>query len=304
MNSSKKAAVFVLLGQSNAVGHSLPMLEEDKIKVPMKNVFGLCRNLNQSFYHDELFWNGYTSAGMNLAEEQDDTYSVANCLAKAWQSEIDSGNPNDLPDLYIVHIAIGAQGVTEKYMWNPDYEKKLVPGRLATVDISLFPFTIHILSLVKASIEKLGKTPEIISVHWRGGEEENTVEKSKLQGRLKGIYEHIFDGFNSALGEKAKTVLHRIVCHECCAQLDPSGKMLENMNYINEVFYELAAENKNIKIFDVRNSPDYIPDVRGNGIFKGDLVHFTASVNAWVAQEIMKEYIDSKKKPFLQEQTK
>ena len=27
----KKAAVFILLGQSNAVGHGLPMAEEDKI---------------------------------------------------------------------------------------------------------------------------------------------------------------------------------------------------------------------------------------------------------------------------------
>ena len=44
-----------------------------------------------------------------------------------WQREIDNGN--DLPDLYIVHIAIGAEGITyknlpdgktRKYMWNPN----------------------------------------------------------------------------------------------------------------------------------------------------------------------------------------
>lgn len=76
------------------------------------------------FDNKELKWSGYTSFGMNLAEEQDNTYSLANCLAKLWQDEIDSGNKRNLPDLYIVHIAIGAQGVTEGYMWNLDYEKK------------------------------------------------------------------------------------------------------------------------------------------------------------------------------------
>ncbi len=287
-----KAVVFVLLGQSNAVGHSLPMLDEDKVKVPMKNVFGLSRELNQSFYHDELFWSGYTSFGMNLAEEQDNTYSVANCLAKAWQSEIDSGNPHDLPDLYIIHIAIGAQGITEKYMWNPNYEKKLVPGKLWTVDISLYPFAIHILSLVKESLRKLEKAPEII-IHWRGGEEDTTVDAESLERELKKTYEVIFDGFNSALGEKSKAVLHRLVCHERCTDLDPTGASLENMHYINRVFEELAAENENISIFDVRKTPYYVPDVRGNGIFKGDMVHFTSQVNAWVAQEIINDYLDS-----------
>ena len=108
--------VFILLGQSNAVGHDLPMQEQDKIKIPLKNVFGLSRVHNQSYDHASLVWDGYVSAGMNLAEEQDDTYSLANCLARRWQDAIDGGVT--LPDLYIVHIAIGAQGVTERYMWS------------------------------------------------------------------------------------------------------------------------------------------------------------------------------------------
>ena len=113
-NSKKdQAIVFILLGQSNAVGHDLPMQEEDKIKIPLANVWGLSRAHNQAYDHTELVWEGYVSAGMNLAEEQDDTYSVANCLARRWQNAIDGGA--DLPDLYVVHIAIGAQGVTERY---------------------------------------------------------------------------------------------------------------------------------------------------------------------------------------------
>ena len=152
---SKKAAVFILLGQSNAVGHGVPMREEDKILTPMQNVFGLSRDDNQRLDLDQLAWSGYVSYGMNLAEEQDNTYSVANCLAASWQKHIDSGNALGLPDLYIVQIAIGAQGVTDGYMWHPDREKKLVPGKLGTVDISLFPFCEHIFGLLDDSFVKM-----------------------------------------------------------------------------------------------------------------------------------------------------
>lgn len=128
------AVVFMLFGQSNAVGHILPMRQEDKILKPLKNVFGLSRTWNQSFDNQELHWTGYTSFDMNLGESQDDTYSIANCLAKIWQDSIDAGAV--LPDLHIIHIAIGAQGITEEFMWYPDREKKLIPGPLGTVDIS------------------------------------------------------------------------------------------------------------------------------------------------------------------------
>ena len=76
MQYNNKATVFILLGQSNAVGHGIPMREEDKIIEPMENVFGLSRDFNQSFENTELKWSGYTSFGMNLAEEQDNTYSL------------------------------------------------------------------------------------------------------------------------------------------------------------------------------------------------------------------------------------
>jgi len=280
----KNPAVFILLGQSNAVGHGIPMKEEGRITEPLKNVFGLNREMNQSFENDNLYWGGYTSSGMNLAEEQDDTYSVANCLAKLWQSEIDSGR--NLSDLYIVHIAIGAQGVTDGFMWNSGYEKKLVPGKLGTVDISLSHYTNHILSLVKKS---LGEEAEIIGIHWRGGEEDTTVSKTVLENSLKDVYNELFDGFYNALGRKPDIILHRIVCPERCLDMDPTGKSLENMNYINEVFEQLSRENENIAVFDVRKCPMYIPDKRGNGIFIEDAVHFTPEVNGWVAQEIMKK---------------
>lgn len=140
--------MFVLLGQSNAVGHNLPMRKCDVIATPLKNVFGLNRQNNQSFDNLQLRWTGYTSFGTNLTEEQDNTYSVANCLAKLWQEHIDNGNKSNLPNLYIVQIAVGAQGVSDGFMWNPSKKQTLVAGKLGKVDISLFSFTKHILQLI------------------------------------------------------------------------------------------------------------------------------------------------------------
>jgi hypothetical protein len=287
----KKAAVFILLGQSNAVGHGIPMKEEDKIYKPLKNVFGLSRKDNQSFANSELIWSGYTSFDMNLAEEQDNTYSVVNCLATLWQNHIDSGNVSGLPDLYIIQIAIGAQGVTDGYMWHPDREKKLVPGKLGTVDISLFPFCEHIFSLLHDSFSKMNIDYDIIGLHWRGGENDVTATNEYLTQNLEKIYTRIFGEFNRLLGEPP-IVLHRIVCPDRMNDMDPTGRQLENMKYINEVFENLQKSYKNISVFDPRTAPQYIPDVRGNGLFIEDAVHFIPEVNMWIAENVLKKYCD------------
>lgn len=286
---NKKAAVFILLGQSNAVGHGIPMKEEDKINIPLKNVFGLDRTHNQSFENTKLTWSGYTSFGMNLAEEQDNTYSIVNCLATLWQNHIDNGNALGLPDLYIIQIAIGAQGVTDGYMWYPDREKKLVPGKLGTVDISLFPFCKHIFGLLHKSFAKVNQGYDIIGLHWRGGENDVTATTEYLTQNLEKIYTNIFGEFNRILGEPP-IVLHRIVCPDRMNDMDQTGQQLENMKYINGVYENLQKNHKNISVFDPRTAPQYIPNVRCNGLFIEDAVHFTPQVNMWVAENILKKY--------------
>lgn len=281
----KKAAVFILLGQSNATGHNLPMAEEDKILAPLGNVFGLSREQNQSYNNTALTWSGYTSHGMNLAEEQDHTYSIANCLARCWQNAIDGGE--GLPDLYIVQIAIGAQGVTPGYMWHPDYPQILVPGKLGKVKMALTPFTTHILSLLKDSIRARGAEPEIMGIHWRGGENDFYAGGEVYRPVLKDLYHQILDGFYAALGEQAPTVLHRLVCF----QRPVTEQGLSNLHFINGVFDELAQEYPNVSVFDVRQAPQYIPDVPGLGLFKSDFVHFTQDVNQWVAEDILRQYL-------------
>ena len=281
------AAVFVILGQSNAVGHKLPMTEEDKIANPLKNVFGLHRRENQSYDLKELTWSGYTSAGMNLAEEQDDTYSVPNCLARMWQDAVDAGE--DLPDLYIVQIAIGAQGVTGPYMWNPNHEKVLVPGKLGTVHIALCPFTNHILSLLPDSFRKMGKTYEVMGIHWRGGENDMGADEER-RASMKGIYEQLFGGFCHALGERVPIILHRLVCMQRGFYLNPESMSLQGMVFINHLFEELCRENDNFSIFSVFGAPFHQSGLLDQGIFKPDFVHFTEELNRWVAAEILRDF--------------
>ena len=290
MRNNEKCAVFILLGQSNAVGHGVPMKDEDKVLLPMENVFGLSREKNQSLDNSSLCWEGYVTAGMNLAEEQDHTYSVANCLAKRWQAAIDSGKA--LPDLYIIHIAIGAQGITRGYMWHPDRPKSIKPGKLGTVDISLYPFTEHILSLLDESFRKMGKEYEVMGLHWRGGENDTTVEIEELQAELEKIYIRIFDGFEAQIGAYP-LVFHKLVCRDRTMDLDPTGEKLRRMHYINRVF-ESLAERYGAEVFDATKAPQFIPDVRGNGIFIGDCVHYTPEVNVWVAEQILADYIAKK----------
>ncbi len=276
-----KKAVFILLGQSNAVGHGIAMDEKDRICKPLKNVFGLHRADNQSFAIKRLTWRGYESAGMNLAEEQDHTWSVANCLARQWQDRIDGGE--NLPDLYIIQIAIGAQGVTEKYMWHPDRPEKLVPGKLGEVDISLFPFTCHILSLLDKSLEDY----EIIGLHWRGGENDACEDRDMLEAEIGAIYRRMLDTFNRIL-QNPPTVLHGIHCPDRMDYLDATGGFRNNMYYINEIFKDLEQEYPNVSVFDVRKAPFHDPTTPEQGLFIEDKVHYTPRTNRWVAEQIIK----------------
>lgn len=293
--NKKKAAVFVLLGQSNAVGHDVPMAEQDIIKEPLANVFGLTRKDNQSYDNDALIWSGYTSREMNLAEEQDDTYSVANCLADLWQKEIDSGNEADLPDLYIVQIAIGAQGVTEGNMWYPDRAPKLVPGKLWTVDISLHPFTVHILSLLHKSFEAMGVDYEMLGLHWRGGEEDNTASLEELKSVLKPIYKRMFAEYRAVIPAKTPIVIHRFAHFEKSKQIDPTGEHRKRFDYINHTFESLCEELEDVSLFDARRAPHYTEARKDSGIYKDDLIHYTPETNRWVASEIIRAYKESRK---------
>ena len=282
--------MFILLGQSNASGHATPMREEDKIILPLKNVFGLSRAKNQSFDINSLTWENYVSSGMNLGETLDDTYSLANCLATLWQNEIDAGR--QLPDLHIIQIAVGSQGVGEKYMWYPDKERVIRPGTHRTSDISLYPLSCHIFSLLNESLLKLGKTPEKIFLHWRGGEEDANHKKEEIEAVIPGIYKRIFSGLRESLGSPCDIVLHKFRYKERCYTYDPSGESYRSMLYINDLFDGLASELEGVRTFDIADAPFFDISSPDHSVYdKDDLIHYNERANKYVAKEILKEYM-------------
>lgn len=282
----KKIAVFMIFGQSNATGHGVPMTEGDIIKEPLKNVFGLNREPNQSFDTEKLKFTGYTSYGMNLAENQDNTYSVPNCLAKNWQSDIDNGV--ELPDLYIIHISIGSQGVYG--MWSPERPKKLIPGKLGDCDISMYPFAVHVLSLFKKYMEENELEPDFVGMHWRGGEQEfwQAIPNLKDNDRLKNTYKTIFSGLRKALGYEFPIVIHKMNFEAVLKGIE-DGKHLPSMHFINEVFSDLCNEVPNVTMFDSTRAPHYNPEDPYT-LFRWDLIHYSPQTNDWVSRDILEEY--------------
>ena len=283
----KDPVLFVLLGQSNAVGHGVILEENERIETPLKNVFGLTWDDNPFPGDEPAVWRGFVTKKMNLGELTENFGSVANYLAPMWQKAVDSGE--ELPDLYIVNISLGAQGVTEEYMWYPEREVKFVPGHIGVADISLTPYAENILSRVKKYFDGLGVKPKTC-IHWRGGENDYLVPRSKLEVCLPEIYREIFTRLWSSLGDKPKTVLHRIVCDTRANDFNPiDGLSLISMGYVNNVFYGLTEEFENVEVFDAAKIPGYTLATEERGIFLEDKVHFTAAANKWVAEKVFED---------------
>lgn len=269
LESEKKVAVFVLLGQSNAGGYGLDLAPNEQITTPLKNVYGLDRTKNSST--GKLSWSGYTSDKMNACDYEDHVQSVATCLARSWQSEIDHGK--DLPDLYIVHIALGGQGITKEFGWNPPSGK-------------LFTQAKSTLARVKTSLEQSGKQAEFIGLHWIGGEGDLRCSTASLKRDLKGLYLTFFNQLFSSIGHAIPTVLYRINSVDYYTDDDSAY----NLIYTNSLFEELSVENEAVTVFDTRTAPCYQPDVVGDGLFGSDKLHYTAEVTNWIAEQILLSY--------------
>ena len=114
-----------------------------------------------------------------------------------------------------------------------------------------------------------------------------------LHSELLPIYRVLLDGFNSHL-HTPPVYLHRLLCRDRANDCDPTGVMLKNMEYINNTFEVLTDEYENVVMFDPAESPRYVPDIRGSGIFMEDGVHFTRVENEWVARWVIDKYLEGR----------
>ena len=269
---TKKAVVFIS-GQSNAHAHGQALPEQDRITTPLSNVFTLNRDPNQSFDIDHVVWSGFTTAGNNLGESQDHTCSLGYYLATMWQSAIDAGA--DLPDLYIVQISVGSQGILNG-MWNRDKEKVLVPGPLGTVNIALYRLAKHIYPLVMENL----RDPTVLGFHWLGSEQEiwyGAYQSPELNER----YDHFFDTMLSAIGVPCPVYFYETYLIPACRNF---GIPEEAAAGVNAALYR-QAERLGATLIRAQDSPFWDPAAAGYGVFAPDNGHYTARVQQWYAQQ-------------------
>ncbi len=282
MEFAKNAApILIVLGQSNAHAHGTTLPEDEIIRTPLKNVHGLSREYNQAYGLDDVTWTGFTTGGMNLGETQDDTCCLANVFAKRWQDAIDGGA--ELPDLYVIQISVGAQGVAEfeshgDNMWYAMRDPRLKPGKLGECDISLYPLTVEILSLAYMNLMTSGKKPQVIGLHWNQWEKE-CFTGSRAMNEAKANFENLFWGFFTALGSDKTGKNVPLYLYRALSENFEASRV-ERMNGI---FDEFAKTYADCRIIDLRESGHYTDEPKLHGIFKPDGVHYTSEAHRFFA---------------------
>ncbi len=273
------AALLIVFGQSNAHGHGTRLEPAQRINLPLRNVFGLARQDNQAYGLADVKWSGFLSQGMNLGETQDHTCCLANYFARLWQDQIDAGNCLELPDLYIIQLSIGGQGIAarEKYgnMWYPARPPVLVPGRLGQVDISLFPLALEILTLAQANLTSQGKRVKVLGLHWNQWETEvDTGGAAILDARRN--YGELFAALRQALGLDCTIYLYQ--------PLSRVFADLSGLTVIEKIFTDFVQQEKGFGLIDISKSEAYDPTRQDKGIFLRDLVHYNCAAQAWFAK--------------------
>ena len=280
MARSNQAAVLFISGQSNAHAHGQQLPECARITVPLKNVFSLDRNPNQSFDITQVVWSGFTTMGKNLGESQDHTASFGYYFAKLWQDAIDNGA--DLPNLYIVQISVGSQGIING-MWNPDCEKTMIPGPLGKVAISLFPWMKQIIRLTMDSFFCRGVTPEVIGWHWLGSEQE-VWHQAYLREDFQSRYDLFFQTMLETIDMPCKLYAYKIHFEKACAAF---GLPEDASAYINAELMRQCQKHGGTLV-DAAQCPYWNAEDERFGIFK-DTGHYLPKVQQWFAEQFFEE---------------
>ena len=286
MKQKTKAAVLFISGQSNAHAHGQRLRESERITQPLRNVFSLDREPNQSFGIADVVWSGFTTAGKNLGEIQDHTASLAYYFALLWQNAVNGGE--SLPDLYIVQMSVGSQGIVNG-MWNPDRERVMIPGPLGTVNISLFPWAMQVNRLALTNLEKQGLEPEVIGWHWLGCEQD-LWDGAYLRADLRQRYDDFFDAMLASMGGTCPAFLYKLYLENFCREHGIPG---EGNDTINRELLRQCGRHPRMTLVRAEDSPYWDPSLPHLGIFAPDDGHYLAGVQKWYAGRFFNEVYSS-----------
>lgn len=272
-----KVPVLLVFGQSNAHASGVLLPMNERIAEPMKRVFTLPRAENQFYSPAPVVWRGYTSEDTNLGETQDHTDCFPTAYARIWE---ENAARMDLPDLYIIRISIGAQGVTEGYMWHPLHPRRLVPGPRGRADIALFPFSRDVIRRAFDDLRGRGTEPVVLGLHWFGTEEETGVPTQRLDV-LPVLHRVLIRGWREAAGCRVPVIFYKLRCVERSAAMGEDPRCIET---INASFERAAAEEEDVSTADPRDCPLYDPSEPFNNGLYADGCHLSGPVNRWIAE--------------------
>ncbi|PHM40333.1 hypothetical protein Xmau_02094 [Xenorhabdus mauleonii] len=274
------APLFIVLGQSNSYGHGTQLLPDERIIQGLSNVFTLSLPEVYSINFTTINWTGLTSFGnANIGApvglprgNQDHPYNAANRFAKFWQDHIDQGNTLNLPNLYVILMGYGGQGM---YLGNPP-DNRWAPERDPNDVESLYPRAIRTLRMAIKSLRKMGKNPRILAVHWNQWEAETESLEAAKAAEIN--FTRIITGINHAIG--SHSVPWRLY-YPLSVAFDPL-----NTSYVNEAINDvIATDPQHRTLVDARNSPNYTGIPSEYGVFIPDEMHYDGNTQSWFAQQ-------------------
>ncbi|MDX8000274.1 hypothetical protein FE394_13980 [Xenorhabdus sp. Reich] len=277
---SNEAPLLIILGQSNSYGHGTQLPPDERITQGLNNVFTLSLPEVYSINFPAINWKGLTSFGdANIGApvglprgNQDHPYNSANRFAKFWQDHINQGNTLNLPNLYVILMGYGGQGM---YLNNPP-DNRWAPERDHRDVESLYPRAIRTLRMAVEALRKIGKTPRILAVHWNQWEAETESLAAAKASEMN--FTHIINGISDAIG--SRNIPWRLY-YPLSVAFDPI-----NTSYVNEAINDvIAADPKYRTLIDARNSPNYTGIASDYGVFLSDEIHYDGHTQTWFAQQ-------------------
>ncbi|MCP2089337.1 UNVERIFIED_ORG: hypothetical protein J2Y81_005424 [Paraburkholderia sediminicola] len=251
-------------------------------------------------------WSDSTSSDMNLGY-YGGSGNAANFAAYAWQSAINAGEP--LPDLYIIHIGWGSQGVDVAddafsgccgwtvhgvNLWQPMLDASKTPT------YALAPFARRMMYLGLKQILATGKKPRILGLEWNQWEAEaaplNSSGNATTIRRAPQNYAYLFSSFFAAVGSTFPVLIVKPLStaydNVTNAVAPYNAAALASMQ---KVFGGFVDANPRIFSFaDASQSPDWNGQPPGFGIFQGGTlgggdgsVHYNLDTQKWFGEQAL-----------------
>ncbi|MFE2728220.1 discoidin domain-containing protein [Kitasatospora sp. NPDC059327] len=304
------APVLIVLGQSNAEGWGASVQDPADLQQckSFTNVQGLNQTNNRVVGATSAKWSPYSCKGNNLGEEHGTAgvpnYNVATATALRWQRAIDKGTK--LPDLNVIHIAWGSQGIQQndtiwgKALWWPERDPSDVE--------SLFPLAMNTITNGLRALQDAGKQPRVIGIHWNQWEAEASNGTTVNVGNVQSAFLKVFNplraitgdtgapfflyrprsvGYNKTSTLHAKDALVNIAAAAPYKLLD--AKDATTLTYSADQI----TSTPGAYLYTLRNSTEQqiestswnVPAAEKNfGIFT-DTKHYTADVHKWFADQ-------------------